>query len=113
MLDAFQNSQTSKFSGTVFGRSCQYRAGELLSRVCRESFPEMSRAGELLSLGYMLLFQTMFLRDIDCHLKEMLYYTRVVISYLSFTSNLVCFRHFFQRLSSRQGHECKIMILSL
>ncbi|KAH1216385.1 Ubiquinone biosynthesis protein COQ9, mitochondrial [Glycine max] len=42
-----ENSQSSKFSGTVFGRSCQYRAGKLLSRVCRESFPEMSRGGNL------------------------------------------------------------------
>ncbi|KAG5101542.1 hypothetical protein JHK84_046511 [Glycine max] len=68
-----ENSQTSKFSGTVFGRSCQYRAGELLSRVCRESFPEMSRAGELLSLGYMLLFQTMFRLSLE---GDAILYTR-------------------------------------
>ena len=77
-----QNSQSSKFSGTVFGRSCQYRAGKLLSRVCRESFPEMSRGG---NLCWQCFSETLIVT-----LKEMLYYTRLVItSYLSFISNLL------------------------
>ncbi|XP_047156487.1 ubiquinone biosynthesis protein COQ9, mitochondrial-like isoform X2 [Vigna umbellata] len=38
---------TDSSPGTVFGRSCQRRAGELLSRIFRERFPEMSHGGKM------------------------------------------------------------------